>query len=494
MKCAIYIRVSTKFEEQQTSLMNQKLLFEDYVNKRGWTIYKIYTDIESGTNDRNRPEFKKMLNDAKEKKFDIIMAKELSRLARNSELAHKTKRIAEENNIDIVTLDNAINTIDGDFELFGFRAWLYEQESERTSQRIKHTFKTKANNGLVTGGHPPYGYYLKDNKLYVRNDHTPNIVKRIFEEYISGSGFDAIAMKLYNDGEPTPAMVANKSNASDKWHGSTIRLILQNEAYIGNLVQSKETKLSVTSSKRIFNSPNKVIRVTGTHEAIIDKETFNLVQSIINERKHKKYHQKTHLFTNIMFCHDCGKGMHFKKNRKGYVCGSFNKHGKKACSDHIVREKSLSQKILDDINLFLKSINNDKIFSDFESVISKYVLDNKNKLSSLEIQLSSLLKKKNNALLLLMDNKITQENYNLFINDIDSKIEKLNIEKIKYESFNKEVNVESMLNELKSLRNEIFDLSELTTEILHRFVKRIEIKENGDAIIYYRFSHLPFRF
>ena len=89
------------------------------------------------------------------RKFDIIMAKELSRLARNSELAHKTEHIAEENNIDIVTLDNAINTIDGYFELFRFRAWLYEQESERTSQRIKHTFKTKANNGLITGEHTP---------------------------------------------------------------------------------------------------------------------------------------------------------------------------------------------------------------------------------------------------------------------------------------------------------------------------------------------------
>lgn len=127
MKCAIYIRVSTKFEEQQSSLANQKLLFENYVLERGWTIYEIYTDIESGTNDRNRPAFKRMLNDAQEKKFDIIMAKELSRLARNSELAHKTKRIAEENNIHILTLDNAINTIKGDLELFGLRAWLYEQ-------------------------------------------------------------------------------------------------------------------------------------------------------------------------------------------------------------------------------------------------------------------------------------------------------------------------------------------------------------------------------
>lgn len=84
--------------------------------------------------------------------------------------------------------------------------------------------------------------------------------------------------------------------------------------------------------------------------------------------------------------------MYFNKNRKCYVYSSFNKYGKKACCDHIVREKSLAKKILDYINIFLKSINYDKIFSDFESVISKYILDN----------------------------KITQENYNLFISEIDS--------------------------------------------------------------------------
>ncbi|MDM0839855.1 recombinase family protein [Clostridium perfringens] len=492
MKCAIYIRVSTKFEEQQSSLANQKLLFENYVLERGWTIYEIYTDIESGTNDRNRPAFKRMLNDAQEKKFDIIMAKELSRLARNSELAHKTKRIAEENNIHILTLDNAINTIKGDLELFGLRAWLYEQESERTSQRIKHTFKTKANSGLVTGGTPPYGYYLKDNKLYVRNDHTPNIVKRIFKEYILGSGFDSIAMKLYNEGEPTPAMVANKRNANDKWHGSTIRLILQNEAYIGNLVQSKETKLSVTSSKRIANPKDKIIRVLETHEPIIDKDTFYLVQSIIKERKHKKYHQKTHLFTNIMFCNDCKKGMHFKKNRKGYVCGSFNKHGKKACSDHIIREEALSKKILSDINYFISCINDDKIFRDVESTISKCILDNKTNLKSLEDEKNSLLKQKNEALVYLINKTITNENYKLFISAIDSKIEKLTLKESKLKSFNKELNFENLLNEIKTLRSEILDLNNLTPDVLHRFVKRIEIKENGDAIIYYRFSHLPF--
>lgn len=492
MKCAIYIRVSTKFEEQKTSLANQKSLFESYVKERGWSVYKIYTDIESGTNDKKRPEFRRMLKDAQEKKFDIIMAKELSRLARNSELAHRTKRIAEENNIDIITLDSAINTLDNNLELFGLRAWLYEQESERTSQRIKHAFKAKAKNGLFVNGVPPYGYYLKDNKLYIRNDNTPSIVRRIFKEYISGIGFDAIATKLYNEGEPTPSMIANKSNASDKWHGSSIRLILQNEAYIGNLVQSKETTLSVTSSKRYRNTPDKIIRVLETHEPIIDKDTFNIVQSMINERKRKKYHQSTHLFTNIIFCYDCGKGMHFKKNRKGYVCGAYNKHGGKACSDHMVREDVLSNKILNDINQAIKYVDKDNFFSDFKDTISKYISDSRAKLKYLENRMVTLSKRKNKALSLFIDNKITQENYNLFIDDIDLKIQKINIQKKELESFDNEFNIENVLSKIKSSHDDFFHLDKLTQDVLHSFVKRIEIKENGNAKIYYRFSHISF--
>ncbi|KEQ21579.1 recombinase family protein [Paenibacillus tyrfis] len=143
MRCAIYVRVSTDKEEQKTSLENQRNLFVKYVSEKGWTIHEIYVEVESGTTSK-RPELQRLIADAKAKKFDIIMSKELSRLARNGRLSYEIKDMAEQHNVHINTLDNAINTLEGNVHMFGLYAWMYEGESQRTSDRVKATFKLKA--------------------------------------------------------------------------------------------------------------------------------------------------------------------------------------------------------------------------------------------------------------------------------------------------------------------------------------------------------------
>ena len=147
-------------------------------------------------------------------------------------------------------------------------AWLYEQESQRTSERIKYSKASRCRRGLFNGAIAPYGYYIKDGSLYLRNDSTPNIVKRIFNEYISGSGFDAIARKLYEDSIPSPSQVANKPNATEIWHGSSVRNILENPHYTGSLCQGRSSVISVTSNKRSLVNKENLIIIENTHEAL----------------------------------------------------------------------------------------------------------------------------------------------------------------------------------------------------------------------------------
>lgn len=184
------------------------------------------------------------------KKIDVILAKELSRLARNGELSYQIKNLCENHGVHIITLDGAINTLQGNTHMFGLYAWMYEQEAQRTSERVKETLKTRAKKGLFKGSTPPYGYTIKDGKLHIRDDETPNIVRRIFNEYLASYGRDSIARRLYNEGIPTPAEVAGKKNAGDKWNDSNIKLILTNPHYTGDLVQGRTTTVSVTSNKR----------------------------------------------------------------------------------------------------------------------------------------------------------------------------------------------------------------------------------------------------
>lgn len=285
MKCAIYIRVSTNKDEQKTSLINQKDLFNRLLKKNNWDLFDYYIDIESGTTAK-RENLQRMIKDAEERKFDIILVKELSRLARNGSLAYKIRDLAQINNIQIIALDNSIDTLNNHTQNFGLFAWLYERESENTSSRLKAAFKSRANKGLFKGTIPPYGYKCENGCLIIRDDNTPNIVRRIFNEYLSGS---------------------------------SVRIILENPNYTGDLVQNKSNSVSAISKKRIKNNPNDYIIVENTHQPIISKEVFNAVQSLINNRRKIRPQQNSHLFSNLLFCADCGHGFHFKKNRRGYV-------------------------------------------------------------------------------------------------------------------------------------------------------------------------------
>ena len=130
---------------------------------RDGTFTISYVDIQTGTTAR-RKNLQKMIQDAQEKKFDIILAKELSRLARNGELSYKIKNLCENQGIHIITLDNAINTLVGNTNMFGLYAWMYEQESQNTSNRVKETLRTRAKKGLYKGSNAPYGYEVQERK------------------------------------------------------------------------------------------------------------------------------------------------------------------------------------------------------------------------------------------------------------------------------------------------------------------------------------------
>ena len=113
---------------------------------------------------------------------------------------------------------------------------------------------------------------------------------------------------------PIPAKIANKSNASKQWHGSTIKHILCNRHYIGDLVQGRSEMIIVTSSqRREIDEENQIIHIN-THESIIEKETFNKVQELFRKRTTTGTAPQKHLFTNLLYCEDCQKGMWYKKN------------------------------------------------------------------------------------------------------------------------------------------------------------------------------------
>jgi site-specific DNA recombinase len=488
MKSAIYIRVSTNKEEQKQSLKNQKELFMNLITEKGWDLYDIYLDIQSGTKTKKRPQLKRMIEDAENNKFDIILAKELSRLARNGQLSYEIRNLAENRGIHILTLDGAIDTLNGNTQMFGLYAWMYEQESQRTSDRVKSALSVRAKNGRFKGSNPPYGYYVENGHLKVKDDFSPNVVRRIFSSYLSGQGFDSIARELLEEHIPTPSIVAGKKNATSIWHGSSVRKILENMHYIGDLVQQRETTISVTTEKRKKNNPADYVVIESTHKAIISKDDFYLAQQLMSERKRKRPHVKRHLFSNIAFCADCGKSMHYKSGRRGYVCGTFNKHGRTQCSNHHIEENKLIEIIQISINQMVSNLYLKSVQRDIEKKITKDMKRDQKRLDMIFKEIESFKKDKTAALRLKIRGEIQDEEYKMLIDNNSVQITELNEERVALEK--------RLLHQRKSedLQKLILQIKEFTQKpvldekMVHKLIERIEIKEDGSPRIYYRFS------
>ena len=329
MKVAGYIRLSTNKEGQKESAENQKHMIIDFISDNKFDLYDFYTDIQTGTTD-NREGLKKLILDAANKEFDVIVAKELSRLGRNVELLYQLKRIAETKGARLITLDGKVDTHDLSKQaMFGLYAWIYESESQLNSDRIKSVYHMKQKNGKFLGSIAPFGYNVHERKLVLRNNFTVDVVRDIFDKFLEGWGHDIIARYLSKKGIPTPAQVVGKSNAGQYWQGSSVRKILQNPHYVGNLVQGRETAMNVTNKKRKENSEEDWIIVPNAHEPIILREVFIQAKSLL-EQKAKRGRGKTrkilHLLSNIAYCSNCGNRMWYRANRKGYFCGTYAKH------------------------------------------------------------------------------------------------------------------------------------------------------------------------
>ncbi|MCK8059909.1 MULTISPECIES: recombinase family protein [unclassified Fusibacter] len=489
MKAVGYIRVSTDKIEQEDSQDNQKTLFIQYIKERGFEFGGFYEDVESGTKEE-RNGLNKLLDHAEDKKFDIIISKELSRLVRNVELAYRIKRIIVNNRIHLITLDGLVDTKDpAKQNMFGLYAWIFEQESVRISTRIKSVFRSKMKEGKFLGSSAPYGYEIsKDKSLIIRADSAPLVVKEIFELFLKENSFQGIAKLLTKRKIPTPATVAGKSNAGDFWHGSTIKKILTNPHYIGDLVQAREENISVINRKRIPVAKENQVVVKNTHEPIIDKNTFELVQSILSKRKKKgkgKHKTVTYLYTNYLYCKDCGSALKYLKQRKGYVCGKYHRYGKDICTSHVIKEDVISIRIQNELKALAESINTEDLIQSLQA-IEKGNSKRFNEVKQLERAIKSNLLKKEKLLDLLLSSTIDEDIYHLKMNKLkkESLAYEENLLQLKSQSKDDIYSHERLIKEITEIKS--FDT--INRNVLQKFIDKVIVNEDSTFSIQYNFK------
>ena len=522
----LYMRLSRDDgNSESSSITTQRKILQAYAKENGFIVYEEYIDDGfSGTN-FDRPGFKKMIQDIEDKKINLVITKDLSRLGRDYITAGQyTEIYFPSKGVRYIAINDGYDSNSPYNDIAPFKNVINEMYARDISKKIRSSFLARMKDGYYIGNFAPYGY-KKDSKnknRLVIDEETAPIVKEIFDMALVGKRPTDIATHLNNKGIITPIMYrCKKYNLSlesypkytnMRWTSATISKILRSVAYIGHTAQRKTTKISFKSKVTVANPKTDWIIVENTHEPIIDKTTFEIVQRFSKSRTCQKNKGFKNIFSGIAFCADCGKSMSSVGTRKkdspaNLACGSYKLYGQSVCSNHFIDYNTL-------YDIVLKTIQKQLTLSreDIEKIAlsARKDLESSKNSDKLKSEVEKL--KKRSSEIDKMIEKIYEDNFNSIISS--ETFEKL---VTKYENEKKTVNErikvineqtskksESSYIDFYNLVKEYTDIKELDQELLFRLIDRIEVgqgyyvKEGKDKIkhqtisIYFRFINEPY--
>lgn len=375
-QAALYLRLSREDgdKEESDSVVNQKELLTQFISlEPDVVVYDVYVDDGwSGTN-FDRPDFIRMMTDIKAGKVNCVIVKDLSRFGRNyidvGQYIEKIfplldiRFISVTDNLDSVKSPHTMNTI-----MVPFKNLINDEYCRDISNKVRSSLDMKRKQGKHIGSFACYGYKKdpEDHNHLVIDEEAAEVVRDIYRWYISGMSILSISQKLNAMGVPNPSSYKKMQGlkyknryeniSMGKWPDSSVRRILSNQMYIGNLVQGT---LKIKSYKvQVAQRQDKEdwIIVENTHESIINKEDFETVQDLLLRNTRKAPERTTvHLFSGYVTCGDCGRSMARKENHHAYgdytyyVCKTHTKIDKTACSRHTTRADKLENIVLSSI-------------------------------------------------------------------------------------------------------------------------------------------------
>lgn len=363
---ALYIRLSKEDESEgpSQSVTNQKSLLDDFVKKHRLPVYDTYIDDGWSGTSFDRPDFQRMIDDIEAKKVNMVITKDLSRLGRDYILTgHYMERYFPEKRVRYISLLDGIDTgVDSAAnDITPFRAIMNDMYARDISKKIKSVKRDKQRKGQFIGGKPMYGYKMhptEKNKIVIDEEAAP-IVRRIFAMALDGASCRRIAAALNEEHVPTPAAycgwnMGRRGPYAGLWSSERISEMLQNETYIGNMVQGRSVKISYKSKKCLKQERENWVVVEGTHEPLIDEESFRKVRALVESRKHTRSRTYDFLLKGLIFCHECGYPLAAlnRKNAAGeerlfFVCRTYQRFTRAGvCTCHSIKEQTVTEAVI----------------------------------------------------------------------------------------------------------------------------------------------------
>lgn len=501
LRVAAYCRVSTDKDDQSNSFESQKLYFENEIKKNPeWELVKIYADEGiSGTSTKKRTQFNNMIRDAKNGKIDRIITKEVSRFARNTVDTLQYTRDLKSRGIGVFFCNDNINTLDGDGELrLTIMASIAQEESRKTSERVKWGQKRQMEKGVVFGRNI-LGYHLENGVLSV-NEEEAKLVHHIYNKYLEGKGLRIIAKELHAEGHKT-------KNGNSEWTNKSIRTILQNEKYVGDLLQKKTITPDFLTHKKQYNrGEEEMVYIRDHHEPIIDRKTFDFVQAEF-KRKSEAYkldntkHSNRYAFSGKLKCGCCGRRYvaHFRKRKDGskrkiWQCYNTVKNGIEhevngemiGCNNKQIGNDVLECAVLQALNEV--SFNKDAIIAKITNIVSQIIRKREQEqfdFEKAEQEIEKLKSKKLKNIDTYYDNGITHEDFERLNTQYQERIDKLNEQiQIEREKDRAIENKDSLIDEICATVKQLVYFEKFNDSIAKEILDHIIIHSKSNIEVY----------
>jgi len=515
-RVGIYIRLSQedrdkKYESDSESVINQKELLRGYVKNNNFNLIKEYVDDGFSGTDFDRPAFKEMLEDIKNKKINCVIVKDLSRFGRDHVMTgYYTETFFPENNIRFISISESVDTFkeQASNDSSTFIIACNDYYSKQNSVKIRAVLNQKRLNGKFVGSLPSFGYMrdLEDKGHLIPNPETDWIVKEIFKLRANGVGPTEIANKLNNMKVPTPSGYKKTSYSSqlidrDTWNITTVKKILANRIYTGDMVQHVQTKVNYKSKKKITLDEKLWTIVENTHEALVDRETFNYV-NILRKRKNRNYEIKTkrekRLLEGKLFCKECGNRLTvlYRRN-KDYWSINCNRYSRDPvrgrCYSHFFPYNYLEKQILDKINYVVSELVNGLDLEELNNEITKNIHKEKENIDEVIKDLKLEKEKITNKISMLYNDRcdgvISANIYKELASPYELKLKQI-VERIDEEELKKYTsrNNQSILpNYIKKIK-ELLDLNKPKRELIEALIDKIVIDKDRNITIKFKYD------
>ena len=514
-KAALYIRLSKEDgnKRESDSVLAQKEILKEYLKLHpDIEFYDFYVDDGwSGTN-FERPAFKRMIEDIKQRKVNCVIVKDLSRFGRNySDAGYYIDNLFVRYQVRFISINNSHDTTSNNMNAamqcinVGMANVINESVAATTSVNVRGTLNMRRSVGNFIGSFASYGY-VKDPEDYhklIIDEDAASVVRMIFEKFIAGMSIMGITRELNDAGIPNPSTYKKNTGLKYKhpagqindglWPESSVRRILKNEMYTGDMIQGRNTTISYKIRQCTAVPKEEWIVVRGTHEPIIDREIFDRAQELFNRNIRRAPGKKeVDLFAGLMRCADCGRAMSKKSNKHSYGeyhyyrCTTARKMKNGACTNHTIR----IDKIEDAVLVFLQKMV--EVAAEYEEIIKKINTDSKRKSRSdqlekaIEKQLAEREKINRMILDLYPDFKsglISRQEYIDLKAELQAKLEKIDesVKKLKKTADEYENGMED--NSFVESFRRIGNIERLTRSVLTELIEVILVHEGGNITI-----------